>query len=156
MTWQTTITQLVRLLINDLDADLYSSATIQSFIAGSAQLVKNEINFDNTYTISVTTPSISPDPTSTSDDNFINIVSLKTACLILAGEVKTAAASALKVVDGPSSIDASSSYKAKKEWYDKVLEEYNRAVAQHKTGNSVGGIAILGPFSLYNRGGTWP
>jgi len=148
MSWQTEISQIVRHLINDLDGVTYSDARIEQAILISAQLVNSEVSFDKTYTINLTTCSISPDPTAdTREDGFINLVAMRTALIVLYNEIKVLAANAVIVWDGPSKIDISNSYKAAKELYDELSKVYYRAKVQFQLGNSKGGTAILTPYT---------
>ena len=99
MSWQNEMALIVRHLVNDLDSSDYTFTNdrLEEAILVSAQLASLEIDFENTYTIEVDGSSLSPDPTSSSnkDASFINIVSLKTACLLLSSEGKTNALSAM-------------------------------------------------------------
>lgn len=151
MTWKQTIVKMVRYLIGDIDETSYSSARLQEAIVTSAQLMLSEVEFDVTYTISVTGVTISPDPTIEPDNDFINLVSLKTAALIVGSEAKTLAGQAYKITDGPSTIDVTLAYKAKKEMYSTLLDNYNSAVTNYTAGNGTGGLAIFSSMTVYNE-----
>ena len=79
MSWQTLIRPMIRVLINDIDSSKYSNNTIDELSFMAASLVIHEINFTTTYTINYNTNTISPDPGSNQD--FLNFVVLKAACL---------------------------------------------------------------------------
>ena len=150
MAWQEQMSTIVRHIINDVDSTNYSfsDSRIETSILVSAQLVDNEVVFSNTYSIDIDARELSPDPTdsSTKDNSFINIVSLRAGCLILASELKTQGFSAVRVSDGPSSIDMSKTMEGIKILYDDVCAKYEEAKMQHKLDGSVG-EAILSPYS---------
>lgn len=85
MSWRSEMVPLLRNIINDVNEDsyTYTDARLQELLITAAQLVIVDItNLSTTYTIDMTEISISPDPTSTRDDAFINFVVLKAACLV--------------------------------------------------------------------------
>jgi len=149
MAWQDEMSTIVRYISNDTDTSnpTFSDERIETSILVAAQLVNNEINFNQTYTIDVEGGSITPDPTSdTKDNNFINIVSLRAGCIILGSEIKTQGLSAVRVSDGPSSIDMSRTMDGIKVLYDEILMRFEEAKVQYKA-NGVVGEAILSPYS---------
>ena len=86
MAWKTEITTLVRNLIGDTDLDnpTYTNERLNEAILTSAQLLQGELSFSQTYTTDVDQCTLSPDPTEGTKDNaFINLLALKTACIIL-------------------------------------------------------------------------
>lgn len=149
MVWQTEMVRIVRHLINDVDATSYADDRLEETILVSAQLVLHEIDFDNTYTVDVDGLSLSPDPTglANKDNAFINIISLKSACVILSSEVRTHGLNAIKMSDGPSSIDMTGIAKNIASSSQDMCSRYEHAVMQYKAGGSVAGQAILGPYS---------
>jgi hypothetical protein len=158
MTWQNEMVRIVRFLVNDLDASSYPDSRLEETILVAAQLINPTIDFDNTYTIDVDTIVLTPDPTqlTTKDDWFINLVCLKTACIILGSETKTLSTQSYKIVDGPSTIDAKGVYDANKTLYDELCEQYDRLVLQYRAGNSVAGQAILTPYTQERVAGSNP
>jgi UDP-glucose 4-epimerase len=147
MTWQTEIVRIVRFLINDVDGSTYDDSRLEETAVVAAQLINSSIDFDTTYTVTVSTVEISPDPTSVNDDNFINLVALKTACIILKSEAKTYASQSYKIVDGPSTIETSQAFSAAKAISDQICEDLSRAIMQFQAGNSRAGAAILTPYT---------
>ena len=87
MAWQNEMTLIVRHLVNDLDSSDYTftDSRLEESILVSAQLSFLEVDFEQTYTIDVDSVTLSPDPTTSSDkdDSFINIVSLRTARMLI-------------------------------------------------------------------------
>ena len=81
MSWQNEMVLIVRHLINDLDDSnqSFSDERLEGTVLVSAQLLLNEIDFDdppnNTYVVDVDGLSLTPDPTSGEKDNaFIKAV----------------------------------------------------------------------------------
>lgn len=152
MAWKNEITQIVRVLINDFDETSYQydGTKIETLIATAAQLLQRELDFDTIYTITVMPISISPDPTTISprDDIFINMVSLKAACLVLGAEVKTLAAQSFKVQDASATIDVKGAYEAMKDLYDKYCDDLARAKTYYLAGNLNAIKAIITPTTV--------
>ena len=93
MSWSIEIPIIVRTLINDMSEQnpLYSDSRILQVIAVAAKYVQFDVNLDQSYTIDVTNPSITPDPTTYNDSIFIRLVSLKAACIIDQSTLRTKA-----------------------------------------------------------------
>ena len=149
MAWQNEMTSIVRGLINDIEGDVYPDSRIERIIVLGAQLLINRVDFPNVYTIDTDLLSLSPDPTTTSpkDNDFINLVSLQAAVIILKGEAKTLAAQAYRISDGPSSIDVTAAYTALQEQVKDMQELLDGAVIDYVAGNSTGGQAVLTPYT---------
>jgi hypothetical protein len=112
MSWQIELPIIVRTLINDVDEanQTYSDERMLQAIAVAAKYVQFDINLDTKYTIDVTTPSITPDPTSNNDDIFISLVSLKSACLFDQSSLRTKAAlEGIRAALGPASLSVGGS-----------------------------------------------
>jgi hypothetical protein len=153
MAWTDDMPTIVRYLINDLDTTnyAYSNGRVRQTIVVAAQLVLSEIDFDKTYTVTISTSGISPDPTAaTKDDAFINLVSLKSACLIASSELRTKGLDAIRVSDGSSSIDAGGILRGFEILSKDLCQRYENAKIQYKAGNSVAGQAILSPYESPN------
>ena len=144
---------IVRYLVNDIDSSdyAYTNGRIKQTIVVAAQLVLNEIDFDKTYSVTVSTSGITPDPTAaTKDDAFINLVSLKSACLIASSELRTKSLDAVRVSDGSSSIDAGGVLRGFEALSKSMCQRYEDAKIQYKAGNSVAGKAVLTPYESPN------
>lgn len=147
------MTPIVRYLINDVDPTSYTyvDSRIQTSILVAAQLTQNEIDFNKIYTISVADSGLTPDPTTTpADQSFINLVAMRAAVIIYGGEYKLASKSSLKVVDGPSQIDTTGQFTNFGKLYQSAVDAYNKAKIDYIAGNSIGGRAILTPFTYGN------
>lgn len=146
MHWQTHTLKMVRHVINDVDETnyKYSDARINSTISVAAQLVVLELDFKYVYTVDLDTETISPDPL---DDNpFMNLAVLKAACIIIGGEVKTEAANAIAIKDGPSAIDLRGVSSTLLALYKDLSAKYEN-LAQNYGFSGSSGQAILGPYS---------
>ena len=157
MSWQGEITTIVRTLINDLDSTnyTYSNPRLETTILVAAQIVLTEIDFENIYTIDVEQCYLTPDPTdpttglttANKDDAFINLVSLKTACIIMGSEMKTQALNAVKVTDGPSSIDYTAVATNIRYLYEFACKSYEEYKFNYAAGSNAVGKAILSPYA---------
>lgn len=150
MAWQNEMVRIVRNLINDHDTSdpTYSNERLEEVILVSAQLVQNEIDFDTVYSIDVDAYTLSPDPTeNTRDNNFVNLICLRSALLILGSEYKTNSSNSVRVTDGPSSIDMTDVTRNSKLLYEQALSDYTKAKVEYKAGNGMAGHAILGPYT---------
>lgn len=151
MSWQIEISAIVRAITGDLtEPYTYCQEKLEELIVIAAQLTRNELDFDTTYTISISELSISPDPTTDRDDAFINLVALKTACLILTGEMKLAAGRGIKVTDAGASIDLTGEYNNTKQVTESICKSYQEGKLQYMLGNLNGIKAILTPYTSPN------
>jgi hypothetical protein len=107
------------------------------------------VDFNNSYTINVESCSLSPDPTDagTKDNPFINLVSLRTACIILGGEIRSESGNAISIKDGPSAIDLRGVSQVLATLYKDLSDRYDHTLLEYRAGNSIAGHAILGPYS---------
>ena len=151
MSWQGQMSTIVRHLIDDLDAAKYkySPTRVETAILVSAQLTTMNVDFNNSYTINVESCSLSPDPTDTDtkDNPFINLVSLRTACIILGGEIRSESGNAISIKDGPSAIDLRGVSQVLATLYKDLSDRYDHSLLEYRAGNSIAGHAILGPYS---------
>lgn len=157
MSWQGEMTTIVRTLISDVDSSdySYSNDRLETTILVAAQIVLTEIDFENRYTVDVEQCYLSPDPTdpttglttANKDDAFINLVSLKASCIIMGSEMKTQSLNAVRVSDGPSSIDYTAVAANIKYLYEYSCNAYEEYKFNYAAGNNAVGKAILSPYS---------
>jgi hypothetical protein len=146
MHWQNHTLKMVRYLINDVDSEnyKYSDERINSTVAVASQLVVLELDFKFSYEVDLDEETITPNPIY--DTPFINLVVLKTACIIIGGEVKTEAANSISIKDGPSAIDLRGVSSTLLALYKDLSTKYdNLALNYGFSGQS--GQSILGPYS---------
>lgn len=148
MSWTNEMVLYVRHLVNDLsNSPTYDDSRLQDTILTAVQLAKLDVEFANSYTVDLDACILTPDPTEAPrDDDFISLVILKAACIILNAEAKSNAGKAIKVMDGPSTIDMSSAYKATEERAKSVCQDYKEAVLQYQAGRNSTGQAVIGPY----------
>lgn len=146
------MTTTLRVLINDVDAALYTDAKLQNLLSVAAFQVVQEVMFEQFYTIrpDPTTPSISPDPTesATRDDSFINLVILKAAAITDRGAATLAVRRAVSFREGASAVDLEASMRG---WLDLLKKGwdavYKEAKLQYQCGlTPVAGVAVMTPF----------
>lgn len=151
MSWQGQMTTIVRHMINDVNSDsyTYTDKRLETCILVAAQLTVMNVDFENTYTINVETCTISPDPTDTDtkDEAFITLIALRTACMILGGEIRKESGNAISIKDGPSAIDLRGVTQTLATLYKDLCTKYDSLLMEYRAGNSIAGVAILGPYS---------
>jgi len=151
MSWQGQISTMVRHLISDLDSNnfKYSAHRLETTILVAAQLLMSETDLAYDYDINVEQCDLSPDPTDTAtkDNDFLALVSIKCACIILGGEIKAESGNSISIKDGPSAIDLRGVTGTLTILYKDLSEKFNKLLLDYKAGNSLAGHAILGPYS---------
>ena len=151
MSWRSQIPLMVRHLINDLEPSSYkySDDRIETSILVSAQMITIETDFPNSYSIDIANGQLSPDPTAVDakDNAFINLVSLKTAMIIIGSEVRTESSNAISIKDGPSSIDLRGVSSVLLALYKDITEKYTKLLLDYRSGGSIAGQAVLGPYA---------
>jgi hypothetical protein len=152
MSWQGQMSTVVRHLINDADPLTYkfTDDRIETSILVSAQLVIAEADFQNNYEINVESCGLSPDPTDseTKDNDFLALVCLKTACIILGGDIRSESGNAISIKDGPSAIDLRGVTQTLALLYKDMCQKYENMLFAYESGeSSINGQAILSPYS---------
>lgn len=151
MSWQGQISTIVRHIINDVDPTnyKYNDKRIETSILVSSFLVQNDADFNNAYDVNVEQCFLSPDPTDaeTKDNDFVVLVAMRTACLIIGSEAKSESANAISIKDGPSAIDLRGVSNTLVLLYKDLCEKYEAMLLDYRAGNSIAGQAILGPYS---------
>lgn len=152
MAWQDEIIPIVRVLINDNSSPYtYSDTRLEEAIVVAAQIMIREISFDKTYTITISTTTITPDPIDDPrDDAFITLTALKTACFIFDGETRTAGLQSFSITDGPSTVSTASRYSAAKDNSRLALDAFGRAKLAYLSGNSIGAGVVMTPYTTQN------
>lgn len=153
-TWQDEAIPILRTLIGDFDGTSYATSRLETILVHAAYYINTRVDFEYDYVVNAAARTISPDPSDNTDKDFINLMTIKAAVLVLGSEVKTAAAQSYRISDGPSSIDTSASFKAKKEFYDKMSQDFEMAVLHYQAGNGKAGQAILTPYTQEINGNT--
>lgn len=151
--WQNEMVRMVRHLIGDLISPYtYQDDRLEEAILVSSQLVLGEVGFNVTYTIDVDQCTFTPDPTeNTRDNDFILLITLKTACLIAQSEYKTNIRSGggIIVQDGPTKIDTKGSVDSYKDTAKTICQLYEDAKTSYLSMGEVG-RGVLTPFASDN------
>jgi hypothetical protein len=109
MSWQDEAIPMLRILINDMGVTpVYSDDRLEQTLVVAAKLVYQDIDGTYDYTISIESVTISPDPTSNSDDAFLNFMVLRAACIVDQSTFRTKAAmEGISAALGPASLSVS-------------------------------------------------
>lgn len=151
MSWKTEIIEQVRIIINDIDSpQTYTDSRIERVVIIAAFQSLKEIDFSTTYSINIATQTISPDPTSSAsrDADFINLVSLKTACLMLTGELRKYSLGSVSITDGPSTINMGQVFTNLQKTYNEILRQYEKYKVTYQSSNV--GQAVSTPTTVQN------
>lgn len=147
--WTDIFPIVIRQLINDTASPYrYSDSRLEDLTIVSAVFVIRDVEFSTSYTIDINNSTITPDPSS--DNDFIALVSLRVACMILSGEFTTASDKGIIVKDGPSMIDMSKMIDAKKQLAETACKNYDKARTNYVYGDGSFGRAIVTPFRIYD------
>ena len=156
MAWQDELIPMLRALISDLGVEpLYSDERLEELIVVSAKFVKQEMDFNDNYTIDVTACSISPDPTTgvTDDrDAFSNFIVLKAACMADWSTFRSKALlNGIKVRCGTAWLETMDHIKGFRDLIDfGPCKAYDTLKKDYKFGNVQVIKAILSPFTSNN------
>ena len=147
MPWKIDLVLMLRSIIGDLDKAKFTDERIKQILVVGAYNVLNDADFSETYTVNVAEISISPDPISESDTDFSTLTVYKSACILLGSEVKTEAANAISIKDGPSAIDLRGVATNLANLYNDLCAKYDALLKTYQYNNTLVGQAILGPYS---------
>ena len=150
MAWQTELTTMVRTLVNDsVEPYQFSNKRIAQTILVAGKYVQFDVVLDHPYTIDVVNSTITPDPTDDNDEIFIILTSLKAACLIDQGTLRTKAAlEGVRAALGPASLSVGGAASG----WEMILKHgpcklYDDLVEHWDVANASAIAAVLGPFS---------
>lgn len=159
MAWQDDMTIVLRCMTNDLTKVTYTDDTLQQVIVVAAyQLCAEGLEFSQTFAVSISDVTISPDPTdpTTADLGFVNLTTLKAASVIDRGNAVVAAQRAIAVRDGGSSVNLEGVFRSQFALLQKGgwSAAYDQAKLEYLSGNTrLAGAAILTPFRMWAYGG---
>lgn len=148
MAWQDETVPMLRILIADTNVDEpeYSDSQLRELCIVAAKLIIKEIKFSNTYTITISAQTISPDPST--DEDFMNFMVLKAACLADHGQFRAKALlEGIRVNCGPTGL-AVSGHLAGFETLLSVgpCKAYEELKTQYLFSNNLAVRGIFGPF----------
>tara|TARA_Y100000361_G_C11145440_1_gene337746 strand:+ start:53 stop:553 length:501 start_codon:yes stop_codon:yes gene_type:complete len=147
MPWKIDLVLMLRSLIGDLDNEKFTDERLKQILVFGAYNVMNDADFSQTYSVDVGEVTISPDPISNNDTDFTTLTVYKSACILLGSEVKTEAANAISIKDGPSAIDLRGVTQNLNLMYKDFCAKYDEMLNTYQYNNTLVGQAILGPYS---------
>lgn len=156
MAWTTTLVENLRYVINDLDASSYAWTNIQlqKFLAVASisvfsDLARSQTTIYGPYTVDISVPSISPDPTTNgAPGGLLNLITFKAACIIARAEYKKLGATAgWKIVDDRSTIDGSRAMDGSESAAKSFCDEYMEMLQNFKLGIGWVGHCVISPYS---------
>ncbi len=130
---------------------IYPDTRLQELLLVSAQLVQPLASFPNAYTVNISELLLTPDPTAlnTRDDSFINLVLIKSACIIDNSEARLAAGKGVLLKDDKTTVDARTQALTKLDILKRGwCVNFNDALYAYMLGNVSLGMAITGPFRI--------
>jgi hypothetical protein len=161
MAWDDEMVAIVRALIQDYvdpdtgDPPTYTDDRLSSIILVAGLNVQARIVTANKYKINVSDVILSPDPTSTTtrDDSFINLASLKAACILVSAEVRQYTAQGISVRDGTSSVSLSRNSASLALMQKTYCSEFENAIYLYEVNGAIVGESIVGPIKQWYYGG---
>lgn len=154
MAWDDEMVPIVRGLIMDYpddetgDVAKYSDDRLAELILIAAQRVRGMAAFPKDYAVSITNGTMRPDPTALPrDENFINLVTLKVACMIVTAEVREFTAQGISVRDGSSAVNLQRSPVSLRIMQETYCKEFEDALFKFtfSGGEEVIGSMVVGP-----------
>ncbi len=154
-TWQEESVTLVRAFVDDIDATRYTDERLETLVAVAAFQVRLEVDLPAEYEVDVANATIDPDPSDedTRDENFVNLISLKAACIIDRGAASRVSGQAIRIKDGTSEIDlravpAAKLALLKQGGWCPVYEDAKDSYITGQAGGVVG-AAVVSPFRVF-------
>lgn len=160
MAWSTSLVEMLRYVIYDIDPSNYtwSDAQLQKFICLATIQVDSLLsNYHSItlgpYLVDFTNSTITPDPTTNgSPQGFSNLIVIKAAEIISGSEFKKISASAGFIIkDDRSTIDTTNTLTSAKSQFEAFKTGFGGSLEEFKEGNKYAGSAILSPYASSNR-----
>ena len=156
--WKNEMGIVLRVLLNDMaEPYQYSDERLYQLLTVAAQQVQAaNLSFPLVYKVNIPQLTISPDPTDSSlntrDDSFINLVTLRAACITSHGEARTAVKQGISIRDGSSAIDLRGPLEGRLKLLEiGYCETYDQAKLEYQTARigTIAGATILTPFRVF-------
>lgn len=163
MAWDEDMVTMLRGTIQDYatdtDAAKYTDARLTELILIASQNVLTQAKFKNEYVVSLSNGTLRPDPTSstTKDNSFINLVTMKAAAMLATAEIREYTAQGISIRDGSSAISLQRSAAGMKLMQDMYNKAYEDGLYEFQTTGTTGGTVVLSAHGSecnypYNRG----
>lgn len=163
MAWDDEMVAIVRGLMQDYedpetgDPPKYTDDRLATLVLIAAQNVQARVLLPQRYEISVPNGTIKPDPTSkaTRSESFINLTTLKAACIIANAEIREYTGQGISVRDGSSAVSLQRSPAALGLLQKTYCTEYESAVYTLQITGVMDGLgeAVVGPIKAWYWGG---
>lgn len=135
---------MLRILIGDVSGVTYTDDSLKKLILVSAIAIQKEVHFDTTYIINFNAVTITPDPT---DDSFTLLCSHKAAILLISSEIRSKTNHALKITDGPSSIDLTNIVQELRHLYSLLVDQFEQMKKDYTIAGNFG-YAVITPTTV--------
>lgn len=151
---------ILRTMLDDISEEKYDTCDLEQLLLVSAFQVLQEADFSQNFSVNLRKKTITPDPSAdtTKDESLINLMCLKSACLVNRSKALSESTNAFSGKDGFSSFD----FRGVAENLIKLLQDggwcavYEEEMRNYKLGKDVvAGMAVMGPFRTkvyYNYG----
>jgi hypothetical protein len=157
ISWEMDCVELLRNLINDVaEPQRYTDDRLTRALVVAAFQVLRRADFSQDFIVDISQQLITPDPTDrdggTNDEDFVNFMCLKAACIIDTGAAMLAAQSAFTAKDMVTQVDlrgvATSTLAILEKGYCSTFETL---LGEYIDGNNFVSAAVMGPFRLNAR-----
>ncbi len=157
ISWETDCIELLRNLINDVDEpQRFTDDRLTRVLVVAAFQLLRSADFSQTFIVDISQQLISPDPTDrdggTNDENFVNLMCLKAACIIDSGSAILAAQKAFSVKDMVTQVDlrdvATSTLALLEKGY---CADFDEILTDYLSGDGSISAAVMSPFRTRNR-----
>lgn len=162
MSWEPSSTEILRVMINDLETTpTYSDDRLMRVLIVAGYQVLRIVDFPQNFVVDIQEQTIVPDPTDivnqTNNDDFIDLMCLKAACIIDTGTASLAAQSAVAGKDLVSSWDlrgvaASTLALLEKGW----CATFEEAIDNYLNNHGIVSAAVMSPFRTRARTVSFP
>ncbi len=155
MSWESDTVEILRVMVDDLEETVYTDEKLHRIALVGAFQVLREADFAQGYTVDLAAGTLDPDPTlvATREEALTNLMTLKAACILSRGGSSRAAAKAMMVREGATTVDLRGAADATLKLLDKGwCKAYQEALLEHRTGRGTAGAMVMGPLRLYARG----
>lgn len=136
---------------DDIEPFTYTDTQLTKMIVASARMVLIDAKFSTAYIIDAINQTITPDPLTVPDNNFISLVALKAACLFNNGQATRNAGQAIRIVDNRSEIDLRDAFRARQALVDgSWCKTYKEALSNYRKDSivSIGGLIVTTPIRV--------
>jgi hypothetical protein len=154
MAWSDEMTLILRTTVADfVTPQVYTDGQLQTMLLVGALSLQSEIRFRVFYEALIEANTLTPDPTipiapaTTRDEIFMNLCCLKSAVLLVTGEIRGYVRQGVAIRDGQSEIRLQRDPRGLQAMIDVYKMQYDEALYAYKTGGSDGlGEIITSPY----------